>query len=263
MWLRLFVLCGSVGLTSSLFAANFTVDLLKAGSRTYTNVTIIGANATDLYFTHSQGISNVKLKYVDVGLQKRFDYDPKLAAEAERQQIDDDSRFQNSIASNLVSQALASATAARKAASSSPDNLADSISSKSLLGKPAPSLEVDKWLGDKPAIQGKCVLLSFWAPWSVPCRRYIPLLNNLHNKYAGRLVVIGLTSDTQAEVDAMETKLEFASAIDTKAKLAATLGITSVPSVLLVDAKGIIRYQGHPAALDERILQNLLPKAPE
>jgi thiol-disulfide isomerase/thioredoxin len=263
MWFRLLVLCGWVGLASSLLAANFTLDLLKAGSQTYTNVTVIGANATDLYFTHSQGISNVKLKYVDARLQQRFNYDPKLAAAAEQQQIEDDSRFQNSIASNLVNQALASATAAKKAASSSDVNLADSISSKSLLGKPAPSLVVEKWLGGEPAIQGKCVILSFWAPWSVPCRRYTPLLNNLHNKYAGRLVVIGLSSDTEAEVEAMEPKLEFASAIDTKARLATTLGITSVPSVLLVDAKGIVRYQGHPAALDERIMLSLLPKVPE
>jgi len=45
--------------------------------------------------------------------------------------------------------------------------------------------------------------------------------------------------------------------------MATAAGITSVPGVLLVDSKGLIRYQGHPAALEDRIVESLLPKAPE
>src|SRR5438445_7872397 len=72
----------------SLPAAPLKLDFLKVGSKEYSNVTIVGANETDLYFTHSQGIANVKLKFVNESLRNRFHYDPKAAAEAERQQAE-------------------------------------------------------------------------------------------------------------------------------------------------------------------------------
>jgi thiol-disulfide isomerase/thioredoxin len=263
MALRILVFAGWISLVAPLLAANYTLDVLTDGSRTYSNVTIIGANTTDLYFTHARGIGNVKLKYLNPSLQKRFNYDPKAAAEAELEQAREDSRFYQAIASNLVSQAANSAKIARKAAASSENNLADAISDKSQLGKAAPALQAEKWVGPEPALKGKAVLVAFWAPWSIPSRRYLPLLNSLQKRFPDRLVVVGLTADSEPEIAATEPRLEFACAIDTKARLATAVGVTSVPSVLLLDAKGIIRYLGHPAALDERILENLLPRAAE
>src|SRR5207249_1745256 len=74
-------------------AGPLKLDLLRVGSKTYSNVTVVGANATDLYFTHDRGIANVKLKYVDAKIQKKFNYDPKAAEEAERQQSEDDAQY--------------------------------------------------------------------------------------------------------------------------------------------------------------------------
>jgi thiol-disulfide isomerase/thioredoxin len=263
MSLRITVFAVWFSLVNLLPAANFKLDVLTDGSQVYSNVTVIGANATDLYFTHSRGIGNVKLKYLPPSLQRRFNYDPKLAAEVEQEQLRDDSRFYQSIASNLANQALFSATLARKAAASSEYNLADPISDKSLLGKPAPALEADKWLGTAPSLKGKAVLLFFWAPWSIPSRRYLPAINTLQKRFADRLIVVGITADPETEIAAMDQRLEFPCAIDAKARMATAAGITSVPSVLLVDSKGLIRYQGHPAALEDRIVESLLPKAPE
>src|SRR5437588_13065023 len=65
------------------------LDTLKVGTTTYSNVTVLGANSTDLYFKHSHGFANVKLKYVAPDLQKRFGYDPKTAADAERRQTEE------------------------------------------------------------------------------------------------------------------------------------------------------------------------------
>jgi len=60
-----------------------------------------------------------------------------------------------------------------------------------------------------------------------------------------------------------EPKLEFAFGIDTKERLSTSAGVSSIPYVLLLDEKGIVRYQGHPGALDEKKLESLLPKAAE
>src|SRR5947209_13367215 len=94
---RLAVICIlALGLTAH--AETLKLDTLKIGSTTYSNVTILGANATDLYFRHSLGFGNVKLKYVGPALQKRFDFDPKAAAEAEKRQNEQDILYQSTLA---------------------------------------------------------------------------------------------------------------------------------------------------------------------
>src|SRR5215469_2952613 len=55
-------------------AGTVTLDSLTVGSTTYSNVTVFGANTTDLFFSSDQGMSNVKLKFLSPELQKRFNY---------------------------------------------------------------------------------------------------------------------------------------------------------------------------------------------
>ena len=56
-----------------------------------------------------------------------------------------------------------------------------------------------------------------------------------------------------------DARIEFASALDSKGKLSSAAGVTSIPYVLLLDSQGIVRYQGHPSALDEKKIEPLLP----
>jgi thiol-disulfide isomerase/thioredoxin len=265
MFVRFVVLVWLLAAASSTPAApRVKFDCLKVGAKTYNNVTIMGVNVTDLYFTHDHGIANVKLRNLDVSLQKQFNYDPKAAAEAERQQEEEDLAFQRNALSNMVFQAQKAIRAAQKAAKSSDENLADPISEKSLLGKPAPKIEVEKWINQKPMLNGKCALICFWAPWSIPCKRWIPQLNALQSRYAEKLAVVGITSEPETDVKEMlDPPIEFASGVDTKSKLSGEAGVTSVPYVVLVDNAGLVRYQGHPGALDERRLQSLLAKIPD
>jgi thiol-disulfide isomerase/thioredoxin len=247
----------------SFGAAVLRLDSLTVGATTYSNVMILGANTTDLYFRHDHGIANIKLKYLKPDLQRRFSYDATAALEAERKQSENDLLYQNELASSVAAQASKKG-GAQKGAVSSEENLSDPISENSFLGKSAPPLELDKWLGDKPALEGKIVLLSFWAPWSIPCRQSIPDLNALQKKFHEKLVVVGICAEPENEIAEMSgPKLEFPAGIDSKGKLSAQLGITSVPSVLLLDPKGVIRYEGHPGAITEKKLQTLVTKLTE
>jgi len=265
MIVRFVLVCGMLlAAFCSHGAPPLKLDSLTAGSTTYSNVTVLGSNATDLYFKHERGIANVKLKYLTADLQKRFNYDPNAAAEAEKKQSENDALYQDALASSVVAQATKGDGLTPKPMLSSEESLADPISDRSLLGKSAPPVEVDKWLGEKPVLEGKFVLVSFWAPWSIPCRQSIADLNGLQKKFREKLVVVGVCSESEYEIAQMSgPKLEFPAGIDSKGRLSALLGITSVPSVLLLDPKGLIRYEGHPSAITEKKLQSLLAKAGE
>src|SRR3954452_24149279 len=143
--------CSLVGLLAvalSLQAATVKLDHLKAGSQVFSNVTVVSFSATDLYFSHDKGITNVKLKYLEPEVQKQFHYDPKAASEAERQQAQADSRFQDAVAARVAHPAQSRTI--EDPAEKVEERLADPISDRSLIGKPAPTIEVEKWLGERP-----------------------------------------------------------------------------------------------------------------
>lgn len=258
-------------LASALPAAEqVKLNSLKVGTKTYRRVTVLGASETDLYFKHAGGIANVKLKYLEPEMQQRFAYDPKAAEEAELRQMREDSAYFETVALDVTTRAqkaaaaAAAAAAASERAANSEHSLADPISSQSLLNQTAPKIEVGKWLGEKPATEGKAVLVFFWTTWSVPCRKAIPEMNSYQKTFRDQLVVIGLSAQEEKEVaDFSDVKIDFPLAVDTNSTLAGAAGVTSVPQVLLIDAKGIVRYVGHPAALNSAALKKLFAERAE
>src|ERR1035438_4589623 len=77
-----------LGLIATVWAARADEKLpvLNAGSEVYSNVTVTTVTATDIYFTYSGGMGNVKLSKLDPALQKHFGYNPKKASEVEQKQ---------------------------------------------------------------------------------------------------------------------------------------------------------------------------------
>ncbi|QRQ63973.1 TlpA family protein disulfide reductase [Sphingobacterium multivorum] len=118
---------------------------------------------------------------------------------------------------------------------------------KSILNQQAPKLEVEQWLTDVPDTKGKFILIDFWATWCGPCRKVIPELNEWHKKYGDKLVIIGLSDEKAAVIKkAKEIKIDYFSAIDTKAKLKKQLEVQGIPHCILVDPEGIVRWEGFP-----------------
>src|SRR3989304_1955884 len=51
---------------------------------------------------------------------------------------------------------------------------------------------------DLAQYNGKPMIINFWATWCGPCRLQIPMLNELHKKYASSgLVIIGISTDEE------------------------------------------------------------------
>lgn len=234
------------------------LPVLKVGLDSFTNVTVTRVTATDIFFTHARGLGNAKLKSLDAETQKLFKFDPpKAAAEAQRQ-----------AEANAAYRAQAAKPAdqrqpAPRPAGSAPvaDIPVERISARSFLGRAAPRFAAQKWLSATPNTAGKFVLVDFWATWCGPCRRSIPELNKLHAQFKDRLVVIGLSDESEADVKKMKSPaIDYAVAIDTSATMMRAVGVEGIPHALLLDPKGIVRFEGHPGYLNEKNVAALLAK---
>ena len=139
------------------------------------------------------------------------------------------------------------------------------IWAKSFLNQKAPELVVEKWLTKEPDRKGKFVLIDFWATWCPPCRKAIPELNSLQKKFGDKLVVIGLSDEPEAKVKGMTTpQIDYAVAIDTKARTKTAVGVSGIPHVLLIDPQGIVRWEGFPLLngfeLTDQVVAGILAK---
>src|SRR5260370_32162203 len=65
-------------------------------------------------------------------------------------------------------------------------------------GDPLPTLTLN-YLGKQPELNGKPVLVEFWATWCPPCRKSIPHLNEIYSKYKAQgLEIVGITDEDAA-----------------------------------------------------------------
>lgn len=73
-------------------------------------------------------------------------------------------------------------------------------------------------------------IIDFYATWCGPCKAIAPILEELAKEYAGKIVIYKIDTDKERE-------------------LAAAFGISSIPTLLFIPAKG-----------DPQVAQGALPK---
>ena len=116
---------------------------------------------------------------------------------------------------------------------------------------------------DLNELKGKVVLVDFWASWCGPCRQEMPVLEELHKKYAKEgLVLIGVNIDNNPKKMnnfLRGTPASFRIVHDRKLAVAAKYEPATMPSSYLVGRDGKIRYvhegfrKKDAAQLEERI----------
>lgn len=99
---------------------------------------------------------------------------------------------------------------------------------------------------DRKALEGKVVLIDFWASWCAPCKQELPQLERLYQKHKAKgLVVIGVNVDRdldKARALAKELKLSFPVVHDAEHAIAGRFEPPRMPSSFLIDRKGVVRY---------------------
>ena len=118
-------------------------------------------------------------------------------------------------------------------------------------------------------LQGKVVLLDFWAIWCPPCHAALPHLRQIANKFQGQPLVIlsvSLDGDEQKWRDFIAkngmTWPQYREA-GVNGVMARMFGVTAIPRTFLIDADGVIREQHLGDALIENKLVVLLAQARE
>lgn len=145
------------------------------------------------------------------------------------------------------------------------------------VGDPAPKLQVAKWVQGEPVkafAKDQAYIVEFWATWCGPCRVSIPHLNEIHEKFKDKgLVVIGQDCWERDEslvepfIKKMGEKMTYRVALDNKSSsekgaMAETwmeaAGQNGIPSAFLINKQGLVAWIGHPMELKESVIEQVL-----
>ena len=115
------------------------------------------------------------------------------------------------------------------------------------VGTSFPSLNQFQLEGRLPeSMEGRIVVLDFWASWCLPCKESFPALNDLHRRFASRgVIVIGVNVDEQrAAMDRFLKKHPAAFSVvrDAQQKLVAAVNAEAMPTTVILDGKGQVRF---------------------
>jgi len=127
-------------------------------------------------------------------------------------------------------------------------------------GDPLPTLALN-YLGKQPELSGRPVLVEFWATWCPPCRKSIPHLNQIYEKFKSQgLEIVGITDEDEATVKKFQQQvpMEYNVAINTPQSVYQQFGIEGIPTAFLVNKGGKIVWTGHPMELTDVQIQGVL-----
>jgi peroxiredoxin len=127
-----------------------------------------------------------------------------------------------------------------------------------------PSLQAAELEGKLPAdLQGKVLLIDFWASWCAPCKASFPALSKINDEFSSRgFQVLGISVDekkTAFDAFVARMKPSFTVLRDAKQKLAGQMKVPTMPTSYVVDRSGRIRFvhQGYHDDTDQTLRKEI------
>lgn len=118
-------------------------------------------------------------------------------------------------------------------------------------------------LGD---LRGKHVILDFWASYCPPCRRSVPVLNELQRDHSDTLqvVAVNVQPDGLDAVRAQHASLgwEAPTVTDRSFSLQEMYQVRALPTLVLIGPEGIVQYT-HTGVPDRELLAELITQGPQ
>lgn len=94
--------------------------------------------------------------------------------------------------------------------------------------------------------RGQVVMLNFWASWCGPCRKEMPLLDEMSKRYsAAGFVLYGVNveeDNTDAKKLIKELGVSFPILYDAESKASSLYNVDAMPTTVVIDKKGEIRF---------------------
>ena len=94
------------------------------------------------------------------------------------------------------------------------------------------------------SLQGKVVLIDFWASWCIPCRKTIPSLKKIYSKYKAKgFEIYGVSLDTDEfswKKAVYDESIKWLQVLDTSGETASAWNVNYIPNTFLLDKTGKI-----------------------
>ena len=125
--------------------------------------------------------------------------------------------------------------------------------------------EIKEYLGEGP------VVIAFWATYCKPCRKELPAIKDVYEKYKDQgLTILAISIDSPRSLSKVKTfvkksDLPYVFLVDPNGEQSTKLHVKDIPYTLLANKSGEIVYthrgyrEGDEKELDEKIAELLSP----
>ena len=137
------------------------------------------------------------------------------------------------------------------------------------VGDKAPPISITDWLANVPAnknLEGRPIVIDFWATWCGPCIKAVPHFNELRSEFAANeeLLFLSMSDEKPDKVNRSLKRIDFQSTVvtDHLGKTQEALQINAIPVTYLIDRAGIIQWIGSPEMLTADLIKQFLAGEP-